>query len=96
MGNLFYTLSIVISPFAWPSEGQGSEDAKAFLMSALPFLIGSAGTLFFDITIISQWAWYRPNTPLFNLRFSFQRRHTETSALRRDNLQDYGSIASTH
>lgn len=72
-GNLFYTLSLLISPLAWPSQSTSPQEAKAFLLGALPFLIGSTGTLCFDIAIVTQWYCYRDSRPLFNYQFSFQR-----------------------
>lgn len=98
LGNLFYTLSIVVSPLAWPSESQHEDDASAFLLGALPFLIGSAGTLCFDVAIVTQWAYYRPSRPLFDISFSFQRVRTETrrqpeaAALLRQSIENYGGL----
>lgn len=100
LGNLFYTLSLLVSPLAWPSEANSADEARAFLAGALPFLIGSTGTLCFDIAIVIQWAIYRPpRTPLFNYQFSFQRASgndnkrdtTEATALLRQISQEYGT-----
>ncbi|KAI8065704.1 PQ loop repeat-domain-containing protein [Gongronella butleri] len=48
LGNLTYALGILIHP------GQ----TRASLMDALPYLLGSAGTLMFDFTIFLQFVWY--------------------------------------
>lgn len=51
-GNTTYTLSILLSPEAsGPSGGE-------FLLNELPFLLGAAGTVVFDITIFIQWFMY--------------------------------------
>lgn len=99
LGNLFYTLSIVVSPLAWPSESQYADDARAFLLGALPFLIGSAGTLCFDVAIVAQWAYYRPTRSLFNFQFTCRRvagggtrnvSESESEALLRRSIEAYG------
>ena len=46
MGNLTYVLSIFTNPHA----------TRAKMFEAVPFLIGSAGTLMFDATIFAQYA----------------------------------------
>lgn len=97
-GNMFYTLSILISPLAWPSRYTTPEEARSFLYNALPFLIGSAGTLCFDVCIISQWMHYRPSQEsLFNVQFSFRRVRrrasdgiVEAEALLRHSMREYG------
>ncbi|ODV91267.1 hypothetical protein CANCADRAFT_26327 [Tortispora caseinolytica NRRL Y-17796] len=58
-GNFTYTLSIL---FSVPSMPQA--ERAPFLMRELPYLLGSAGTVGFDITILTQtWA-YRNRPPL--------------------------------
>lgn len=98
LGNLFYTLSIITSPFAWPSESQTEVDSWNFISGALPFLIGSAGTLCFDVAIVTQWAYYRPARPFFNLQFTFQRigerRHAQTGLLQHETQSNYGSMVA--
>ncbi|VVT46090.1 uncharacterized protein SAPINGB_P001041 [Magnusiomyces paraingens] len=54
-GNTTYTLSILLSPAA---RGPGCWD---FLKNELPFLLGSAGTIMFDVTIFLQWILYMDN-----------------------------------
>ncbi|OLL23673.1 Lysosomal amino acid transporter 1 [Neolecta irregularis DAH-3] len=50
LGNLFYTSSILTSP-------EVTRDPQ-YLTSALPFILGAAGTLVFDMAIFIQWIWY--------------------------------------
>lgn len=52
-GNVTYTLSILLSKSARGPEGW------AFLRNELPFLLGSAGTVMFDVTILIQWIIYK-------------------------------------
>ena len=47
-GNLTYTLSIFSNPHSTPES----------LMEAIPYILGSAGTLMFDLTIFSQYVVY--------------------------------------
>ncbi|PRT52697.1 putative vacuolar amino acid transporter YPQ2 [Wickerhamiella sorbophila] len=56
MGNLFYSLSICLSPEALGPDGH------EFLQNELPFLIGSAGTLILDLFILGQFFWYRTSS----------------------------------
>ncbi|ANB14341.1 Ypq2p [Sugiyamaella lignohabitans] len=66
-GNVTYTLSILLSPEARGAKGH------AFLLNELPFLIGSAGTVCFDITILIQRMCYGNERPEF--RDSDEHRH---------------------
>ncbi len=50
-GNIFYTISILTSPNATGPNGSD------FIIKELPFLIGSAGTVGFDLIMLFQW-WY--------------------------------------
>ncbi|CDS00096.1 hypothetical protein [Sporisorium scitamineum] len=51
-GNLLYTVSVLANPSA---SGGG---ARVYLQESLPFLLGSGGTLVFDLIIVAQWmAW---------------------------------------
>ena len=59
LGNLCYATSILTSPYASTEYGQAPDEIRAFLIAALPFLIGSSGTLLFDATIGLQWLIYR-------------------------------------
>lgn len=52
-GNVTYTLSILLSPDARGPAG------IQFIKNELPFLVGSAGTVMFDVTIFIQWFIYR-------------------------------------
>ncbi|KAG2210051.1 hypothetical protein INT47_003487 [Mucor saturninus] len=51
MGNLTYVLSIFTNPHA----------TRATMLEAVPYIIGSAGTLLFDATIFSQYALFANN-----------------------------------
>ncbi|KAI9446364.1 PQ loop repeat-domain-containing protein [Lactarius indigo] len=55
LGNLFYVMSILSSPNMRASTTQSS----AFLTESMPYLIGSGGTLMFDVTIVTQSFIYR-------------------------------------
>lgn len=55
-GNVFYVLSILVAPVA-PAE------RTHYLFRALPYLLGSAGTLVFDLTIMVQSLVYGKNRP---------------------------------
>lgn len=58
MGNLTYTLSIVVAP-----ESMGEyADRRAFLLNELPYLLGASGTMLFDCVILGQWYWYQKLT----------------------------------
>lgn len=49
-GNLFYVLSILTSP----KVNLPSEQSREFLRESVPYLLGSGGTLMFDVTIVIQ------------------------------------------
>lgn len=54
-GNLLYTISVLSNPEA---VGEGK---RAYLQESLPFLLGSGGTLVFDLMIVGQWLAWRKN-----------------------------------
>ncbi|SPO23022.1 uncharacterized protein UTRI_01700 [Ustilago trichophora] len=54
-GNLLYTISVLANPAA------SGEDARVYLQESLPFLLGSGGTLVFDLIIVGQWLAWRKN-----------------------------------
>ncbi|KAF8892508.1 hypothetical protein BD779DRAFT_1610089 [Infundibulicybe gibba] len=56
LGNVFYVSSILTSP----KMSLPPPQALAFIKESVPYLLGSAGTLMFDITIVSQSFIYRP------------------------------------
>ena len=57
LANLLYSVSILSKPKAVGPERHG------FLMESLPFLLGSGGTLLFDLVIITQWVmWHKRST----------------------------------
>ncbi|KAA1471090.1 hypothetical protein DENSPDRAFT_871340 [Dentipellis sp. KUC8613] len=55
LGNFFYVLSILSSPKIYlpPAE------ASAYITESIPYLLGSGGTLMFDVTIVMQSFIYR-------------------------------------
>ncbi|GJE87137.1 PQ-loop repeat-containing protein [Phanerochaete sordida] len=58
LGNLLYVSSILSSPnLALPEP-----EAAAFLKESVPYLLGSGGTLMFDITIVIQSFLYKPKS----------------------------------
>lgn len=69
-GNMFYTIGILTNPLAHKSAARGE-----FLLNALPYLLGSAGYLFFaivsnvrtilfDVTILIQYFQYWGQEPI--------------------------------
>jgi len=66
MGNVLYVASILTSPKLGDPEPQ----ASAFLRESIPYLLGSGGTLMFDVTIVVQSFLYRPETNLRGRRLS--------------------------
>ncbi|EIM90090.1 uncharacterized protein STEHIDRAFT_166349 [Stereum hirsutum FP-91666 SS1] len=55
LGNVFYVSSILLSP----NMQLPPAEARAYLSESIPYLLGSGGTLMFDVTIVSQFALYR-------------------------------------
>ncbi|KAG0352532.1 hypothetical protein BGZ54_002714, partial [Gamsiella multidivaricata] len=53
MGNLTYTLSILNS-----ADAANPETRQKFLREAVPYVLGSSGTLMFDLSIFFQWLYY--------------------------------------
>ncbi|KAH9843067.1 PQ loop repeat-domain-containing protein [Rhodofomes roseus] len=58
LGNFFYVASILTSP----KLGLPEPEASAFIKESIPYLLGSGGTLVFDITIVAQSLIYRQKT----------------------------------
>jgi hypothetical protein len=59
-GNLTYVLSILFDP-----SGDGNPNgASHYLLEALPYLLGSGGTLLFDLTIMFQSILYGSAPPV--------------------------------
>lgn len=56
LGNSFYVASIVTSPKFFEPPPASSE----FIRESIPYLLGSGGTLMFDVTILTQSLIYRP------------------------------------
>ncbi|PSR77555.1 hypothetical protein PHLCEN_2v7745 [Hermanssonia centrifuga] len=66
LGNFLYVTSILTSPNLSLPEPQ----ASAFLRESIPYILGSGGTLMFDITIVTQSFLYRPKAHLRGRRAS--------------------------
>lgn len=56
LGNVFYVASILSSP----NVHQPPPASTAFIRESIPYLLGSGGTLMFDVTIVAQSFIYRP------------------------------------
>ncbi|KAF5373865.1 hypothetical protein D9758_000611 [Tetrapyrgos nigripes] len=57
LGNVFYVASILTSPEMFlPQPASGN-----FIRESIPYLLGSGGTLMFDLTIVTQAYLYRPH-----------------------------------
>lgn len=63
-GNFTYALSIITSP-----DARGPDGVK-FLLNELPYLLGSAGTITFDLIIFGQYAIYGNQHPYISLQQS--------------------------
>ncbi|KAJ9097285.1 hypothetical protein QFC21_004954 [Naganishia friedmannii] len=66
MGNATYVGSIMLNPGGGEEHGGGaSEEERAYyLLEALPYLLGSGGTLIFDLTIMCQAVFYGSAKPI--------------------------------
>ncbi|KAM6500448.1 PQ loop repeat domain containing protein [Amanita muscaria] len=72
LGNTFYVTSIVISPRFYLPPPLSTE----YIRESVPYLLGSGGTLMFDITIVTQFFLYRRKR-----RYSFVQERSEETAL---------------
>ncbi|AFR93347.2 vacuolar membrane protein [Cryptococcus neoformans C23] len=59
-GNVTYVFSILLNPSGGPDPAESSH----YLLEALPYLLGSGGTLIFDLTIMIQSLIYGSAPPL--------------------------------
>lgn len=59
-GNVTYVFSILLNP----SGGSHPAESSHYLLEALPYLLGSGGTLIFDLTIMIQSLIYGSAPPL--------------------------------
>jgi len=86
LGNLFYVMSILSSPGMRASITQSS----AFLTESMPYLIGSGGTLMFDVTIVTQSFIYRQRPSPRGRRLSTRDASVaeEESLMRADDLEE--------
>src|SRR5687768_14261750 len=62
MGNLTYTLSILNS-----ADAVNPETRKRALLEAVPYVLGSSGTLMFDVSIFVQWLYYTGKLRVFGI-----------------------------
>ncbi|CED82935.1 Predicted membrane protein [Phaffia rhodozyma] len=74
-GNSFYVLSIVSNPMMHRPRPEGTE----FLLESLPYLVGSGGTLIFDVTIMIQAIIYGSAPPLPDTPPPWARKPSTTS-----------------
>ncbi|KAF9404978.1 hypothetical protein BGZ94_003833, partial [Podila epigama] len=70
MGNLTYTLSILNS-----AEATNPETSRKFLREAVPYVLGSSGTLMFDVSIFGQWLYYTGKLDFLRPRRSSRHLH---------------------
>ncbi|KAF9901564.1 hypothetical protein EC991_006012 [Linnemannia zychae] len=63
MGNLTYTLSILNS-----ADALNPETRRTFLLASVPYVLGSSGTLMFDVSIFCQWLYYTGKLRVLGLR----------------------------
>ncbi|KAI0054157.1 hypothetical protein FA95DRAFT_1480159 [Auriscalpium vulgare] len=73
LGNFFYVLSILSSP----NMSGPPLEARAYLTESIPYLLGSGGTLMFDVTIVTQSFVYRTPPPHHARRGSRAATHAE-------------------
>ncbi|KAI9466303.1 PQ loop repeat-domain-containing protein [Lactarius psammicola] len=86
LGNFFYVMSILSSPSMRASTTQSS----AFLTESMPYLIGSGGTLMFDVTIVTQSFIYRQRPSPRGRRLSTRSASIaeEESLMRADDVEE--------
>ncbi|KAG0015078.1 hypothetical protein BGZ80_010062 [Entomortierella chlamydospora] len=70
MGNLTYSLSILNS-----ADAVNPDTRQKFLREAVPYLLGSSGTLMFDVSIFGQWLYYTGKLRIFGIGLKSHRRH---------------------
>ncbi|VDB83072.1 unnamed protein product [Peniophora sp. CBMAI 1063] len=77
LGNFFYVLSILTAP----NMSLPPPEAAAYLKESIPYLLGSGGTLMFDVTIVCQTMLYRPKAAIQARRSSLSGGVEEREAL---------------
>ncbi|KAF9108165.1 hypothetical protein BGX27_008440 [Mortierella sp. AM989] len=70
MGNLMYSLSILNS-----ADAANPDTRQKFLREAVPYLLGSSGTLMFDVSIFGQWLYYTGKLHIFGIGLKSHRHH---------------------
>ncbi|KAF5358027.1 hypothetical protein D9756_001491 [Leucocoprinus leucothites] len=81
LGNVFYVASILLSPNAYLPPPQSTE----FMKESIPYLLGSGGTLMFDITIVTQSFIYKPK---HKRRYTRSRSNTANIEVGSDSSED--------
>ncbi|KAH9946113.1 PQ loop repeat-domain-containing protein [Epithele typhae] len=77
LGNFFYVASILTSP----NMQLPQPEASAFLRESIPYILGSGGTLMFDITIVTQSYLYRSKPAIRGRRQSHTYNEEEAGLL---------------
>ncbi|KAF9177628.1 hypothetical protein BGZ51_008511 [Haplosporangium sp. Z 767] len=86
MGNLTYTLSILNS-----ADAVNPETRTKFLLEAVPYVLGSSGTLMFDVSIFGQWLYYTGKLRFLGLRPRLRRHHHHHSSRSRSRSRSLAS-----
>ncbi|KAG0248597.1 hypothetical protein BG011_010116 [Mortierella polycephala] len=89
MGNLTYTLSILNS-----ADAVNPETRAKFLLEAVPYVLGSSGTLMFDVSIFGQWLYYTGKLRFLGLRPRHRHHHHHSSRSRSRSQSQSRSLAS--
>ncbi|ODQ50176.1 hypothetical protein SAICODRAFT_10228 [Saitoella complicata NRRL Y-17804] len=87
-GNMFYTSSILASPYV----AAGGEVRREFLIGELPFLIGSAGCVGFDAWILGQWLVWDKQFKVVLEKRGTRVESSEYRPLMESRSESYGSV----
>ncbi|KJA27109.1 hypothetical protein HYPSUDRAFT_131638 [Hypholoma sublateritium FD-334 SS-4] len=79
LGNCFYVSSILISPRRFLPPPQSTQ----YIRESIPYLLGSGGTLIFDMTIVAQSFCYKPR----------HRRHASAHVVRPFDEEEAGLLS---
>ncbi|CAO3569516.1 unnamed protein product [Mortierella alpina] len=86
MGNLTYTLSILNS-----ADAVNPETRKRALLEAVPYVLGSSGTLMFDVSIFVQWLYYTGKLRVFGIHSKRYHHHHHHRRHHRSRSRSRGS-----
>ncbi|TFY72684.1 hypothetical protein EVG20_g350 [Dentipellis fragilis] len=95
LGNFFYVLSILSSPKIYLPP----DEASAYINESIPYLLGSGGTLMFDVTIVMQSFIYRQHPQQHGHRGRRESVRARTHSEEEEGLLSAGASAmedSTH